>query len=286
MRNSFFVTLDSHSGCSPIPTAADDRAEARKAAADWIRAARAKGRRVTTLRRGTEWEIEEQEEAAMIGDKCGILSIAPPLAAACCECGCEFTPETCDDRGDGRPTLGAAHGGRWMRCEECANPTADDDDENCAGCGCLIGDGGDGWDGRCADCADEADDDDEAAGLECRTCGADLPADARAEAACDRFCSPRCADDDDVPASEAAGFRIGEPGAPTAAADEAAPIAPPDVVGRIARDVLGVPTLEARNSDSLDFHDLGVWSIRAALEAAFEAGRCAKCADARERNDR
>jgi len=34
-------------------------------------------------------------------------------------------------------------------------------------------------------------------------------------------------------------------------------------------------TLEARNSDSLDFHDVAVWSIRAALEAAFAAGQAA-----------
>ena len=32
-------------------------------------------------------------------------------------------------------------------------------------------------------------------------------------------------------------------------------------------------TLETRNSDSLDFHDLPVWSIREALLAAYHAGR-------------
>ena len=31
-------------------------------------------------------------------------------------------------------------------------------------------------------------------------------------------------------------------------------------------------TLETRNSDSLDFHDVAVWAIRSALEAAFEPG--------------
>lgn len=36
-----------------------------------------------------------------------------------------------------------------------------------------------------------------------------------------------------------------------------------------------VETLETRNSDSLDFHDVAVWSIRAALEAAFAAGQAA-----------
>ncbi|MFN3615398.1 MAG: DUF6900 domain-containing protein [Rubrimonas sp.] len=32
-------------------------------------------------------------------------------------------------------------------------------------------------------------------------------------------------------------------------------------------------TLETRNWDRLDFHDVAVWAIRAALEEAFEAGR-------------
>lgn len=32
-------------------------------------------------------------------------------------------------------------------------------------------------------------------------------------------------------------------------------------------------TLETRNWDRLDFHDVAVWAIRSALEAAFEAGR-------------
>jgi hypothetical protein len=42
---------------------------------------------------------------------------------------------------------------------------------------------------------------------------------------------------------------------------------------QIALDHLFVATLETRSSDSLDFHDLSVWSIKTALQAAFEAGR-------------
>ena len=42
---------------------------------------------------------------------------------------------------------------------------------------------------------------------------------------------------------------------------------------RIAADVLGIATLETRNSDSLDFHDLAVWNIKAALERAYTEGR-------------
>ena len=43
----------------------------------------------------------------------------------------------------------------------------------------------------------------------------------------------------------------------------------------IAAKHLHIETLETRNSDSLDFHDVAVWSIRAALEAAFAAGQAA-----------
>lgn len=41
---------------------------------------------------------------------------------------------------------------------------------------------------------------------------------------------------------------------------------------RIARDVLGLDTLETRKSDRLDFHDLAVWRIREALADAYLAG--------------
>ena len=36
-----------------------------------------------------------------------------------------------------------------------------------------------------------------------------------------------------------------------------------------------VETLETQNSDRLDFHDVAVWAIRAALEEAFAAGQAA-----------
>ena len=36
-----------------------------------------------------------------------------------------------------------------------------------------------------------------------------------------------------------------------------------------------IETLETRNSDRLDFHDVAVWAIRAALEAAYAAGHAA-----------
>jgi hypothetical protein len=44
-------------------------------------------------------------------------------------------------------------------------------------------------------------------------------------------------------------------------------------IAQIAKHHLGVDTLETRRSDGLDFHDLAVWSIKAALIAAYEAGK-------------
>ena len=56
--------------------------------------------------------------------------------------------------------------------------------------------------------------------------------------------------------------------APTKAPKEA-------LLMEIAAKHFHIDTLEIRNSDGLDFHDVSVWSIRAALEAAFAAGQAA-----------
>jgi hypothetical protein len=45
-----------------------------------------------------------------------------------------------------------------------------------------------------------------------------------------------------------------------------------EAVARIAKEVLGLDTLETRSSDALDFSDQAVWTLRAALEAAYAAG--------------
>lgn len=45
-----------------------------------------------------------------------------------------------------------------------------------------------------------------------------------------------------------------------------------DMLTVIAAKHLNLTTLETRNSDGLDFSDQAVWSIKAALEAAYEAG--------------
>jgi hypothetical protein len=42
---------------------------------------------------------------------------------------------------------------------------------------------------------------------------------------------------------------------------------------KIAQEHLGIETLERRNRDNLDFHDVSVTGVKAALEAAFAAGQ-------------
>lgn len=44
------------------------------------------------------------------------------------------------------------------------------------------------------------------------------------------------------------------------------------VIRRIAIEVLKIPTLDRRKSDSLDYHSLPVWLIEKALTEAYEAG--------------
>ncbi len=51
---------------------------------------------------------------------------------------------------------------------------------------------------------------------------------------------------------------------------------PLPVIADIARRHLGIQTLATANSDAADFHDLAVWNIQAALEAAYAAGQQAK----------
>ncbi len=41
-----------------------------------------------------------------------------------------------------------------------------------------------------------------------------------------------------------------------------------ELLAAIAKETLHIDTLETRKSDSLDFHDVAVWSVKAALEAA------------------
>lgn len=42
---------------------------------------------------------------------------------------------------------------------------------------------------------------------------------------------------------------------------------------KIAKDHLNIDTLRTRNSDEKDFHDVAVWEIKKALQAAYDAGK-------------
>ena len=53
------------------------------------------------------------------------------------------------------------------------------------------------------------------------------------------------------------------------------PTAPEALILDIATRHFFIETLETRNSDRLDFRDIAVWAIRAALEAAYAAGLAA-----------
>jgi hypothetical protein len=47
------------------------------------------------------------------------------------------------------------------------------------------------------------------------------------------------------------------------------------LIAKIAHRELRIPTLEHRKSDRLDFHEVSVWSVESALNAAYEAGYAA-----------
>jgi hypothetical protein len=44
----------------------------------------------------------------------------------------------------------------------------------------------------------------------------------------------------------------------------------------IARRVMRIPTLDARNSDRLDFHEVSVWQLLKALRLAYRAGQSSR----------
>ena len=47
------------------------------------------------------------------------------------------------------------------------------------------------------------------------------------------------------------------------------------LLAQIAPDHLFIETLQTRNSDRLDFHDVSVWAVQSALVAAYQAGLAA-----------
>ena len=57
------------------------------------------------------------------------------------------------------------------------------------------------------------------------------------------------------------------------------PAARDALILEIAQRRFFLETLETRNSDRLDFHDVAVWAIRDALAEAYDAGRRAGVAE-------
>ena len=48
------------------------------------------------------------------------------------------------------------------------------------------------------------------------------------------------------------------------------------LLNQIAAEHLHIDTLVTRNSDRLDFHEVSVWGLKEALQAAFTAGQQSK----------
>ena len=55
--------------------------------------------------------------------------------------------------------------------------------------------------------------------------------------------------------------------------DQASRQNPRNLLQQLALDHLFIETLETRNSDRMDFHEVSVWGVKSALMAAYEAGR-------------
>ena len=48
------------------------------------------------------------------------------------------------------------------------------------------------------------------------------------------------------------------------------------IAGQLAKEHLSFETLEERKMDSLDFHEVSVWSVKDLIRAAYQAGRDSK----------
>ena len=56
------------------------------------------------------------------------------------------------------------------------------------------------------------------------------------------------------------------------------------IINDIAKQILGIETLETRNSDSLDFHEVSVWQLRNAFDQVYKAGSKRENADLKLKN--
>ena len=54
------------------------------------------------------------------------------------------------------------------------------------------------------------------------------------------------------------------------------PTPPDELIARIAKEHMGIHILESLKLDRLDFYSVAVWQVKAALEAAWKAGKAAQ----------
>jgi hypothetical protein len=100
MRNGTlrFVTF---SGMTIPLTESDEVSELRSSAARYLQDARERGSELTTLERGSEWEIitESNRDGIGISDADGVLrlSLPEPEFAECWTCGDEFERDSCHE---------------------------------------------------------------------------------------------------------------------------------------------------------------------------------------------
>ncbi len=81
------VNFNSYCGMSDYPAHFDTQEEARSYIAERIVRIR-KRFKMTTLKRGTQWEVLEPENAVMVPDACGTMSLEH-ITFKCRECGCK-----------------------------------------------------------------------------------------------------------------------------------------------------------------------------------------------------
>lgn len=110
----YAATMHAHCGM-PYTLAEGDWEDCRAEVASFLRDHRAEGYGVSVLERGERWEAVEPDDAIMVPDDAGTITIQPsPALVPCWECGCDFQPESRMPRGF-RGT-----------CPDCANPSEEE----------------------------------------------------------------------------------------------------------------------------------------------------------------
>lgn len=62
-------------------------------------------------------------------------------------------------------------------------------------------------------------------------------------------------------------------------------ITPEQITKIVQNNFYGIETIKTRNSDSLDFHDVAIWSIRSAIVEAYNTGYTQAIQDKNQRKN-